>query len=82
MLFAAGFGTRMAPLTDEMPKPLIPVAGKPLIDHALGFVPDAGIDRVVVNAHYRADQIAAHLAGLPNDQQRRDRVAGPGRMAV
>lgn len=65
MLFAAGFGTRMRPLTDRMPKPLIPVAGRPLIDHALALADAAGIDRRVVNLHYLGDQIAAHLAGRP-----------------
>ena len=65
MLFAAGFGKRMAPLTDTRPKPLIEVAGRPLLDHALALVDDAGLSRVVVNTHYRGDQIAAHLAARP-----------------
>ncbi|MBK5926485.1 nucleotidyltransferase [Rhodobaculum claviforme] len=60
MLFAAGFGTRMGTLTAARPKPLIEVAGRPLIDHALALT--QGL-RVVVNTHYHADQIAAHLAG-------------------
>jgi MurNAc alpha-1-phosphate uridylyltransferase len=63
MLFAAGFGTRMGALTADRPKPLIPVAGRPLIDHALDQARAAGADRIVVNTHYRAGQIAAHLAG-------------------
>ena len=63
MLFAAGFGTRMGPLTAERPKPLIPVAGRALIDHALDLVRGAGIGTVVANSHYRAEQLAAHLAG-------------------
>lgn len=63
MLFAAGFGTRMGALTAERPKPLIPVAGRALIDHALDVAFEAGVGRVVVNTHYRAEQIAAHLAG-------------------
>jgi N-acetyl-alpha-D-muramate 1-phosphate uridylyltransferase len=63
MLFAAGFGTRMGALTADRPKPLIPVAGKALIDHALDVARDAGVARVVVNTHYRADQIATHLSG-------------------
>ena len=63
MLFAAGFGTRMAALTADRPKPLIKVAGRTLLDHALALADDAGLTRRVVNLHYRGDQIAAHLAG-------------------
>jgi N-acetyl-alpha-D-muramate 1-phosphate uridylyltransferase len=63
MLFAAGFGKRMGALTADRPKPLLPVAGRALIDHALTVVDAAGIGRIVVNLHYRGAQIAAHLAG-------------------
>ena len=63
MLFAAGFGTRMGALTADRPKPMIPVAGVPLIDRALALCDAAGIARVVVNLHCRGDQLAAHLAG-------------------
>lgn len=63
MLFAAGFGTRMGALTESRPKPLIEVAGRALIDHALDIAAGAGCDPVVVNAHYRADQLADHLQG-------------------
>lgn len=63
MLFAAGFGTRMGALTAARPKPLIPVGGRALIDHALALADGAGITRRVANAHYHGDQIAAHLAG-------------------
>lgn len=59
MLFAAGFGTRMGALTRDRPKPLIEVAGKPLLDHALALT--AQVPRRVVNAHYHADQIQRHL---------------------
>lgn len=65
MLFAAGFGTRMGVLTADRPKPLIPVAGRPLLDHAIDLAQGAGIGRIVVNTHYRAEQIATHLAGRP-----------------
>ena len=63
MIFAAGFGTRMRPLTDHMPKPMIPVAGKPLIDHAADPAIAAGLSPIVVNAHYKAEQVVNHFAG-------------------
>jgi len=66
MLFAAGFGTRMGALTRERPKPLIEVAGRPLLDHALDVADAAGVRRIAVNTHFKADQITAHLAGRPN----------------
>lgn len=61
MMFAAGFGTRMGALTADRPKPLIEVAGWPLLDHALALT--EGLSTRVVNAHYHADQIARHLDG-------------------
>lgn len=63
MLFAAGLGTRMGALTATRPKPLIEVAGRALIDHALDLATGAGIARIVANTHYLPDQIEAHLAG-------------------
>jgi N-acetyl-alpha-D-muramate 1-phosphate uridylyltransferase len=63
MLFAAGFGTRMGALAQDRPKPLISVAGRPLIDHALDQAEAAAIKRSVVNLHYRGAQIAAYLEG-------------------
>lgn len=63
MLFAAGFGTRMGALTRARPKPLIEVAGRTLIDHALDMVEGYGPPRTVVNLHYLPAQITAHLAG-------------------
>jgi len=63
MLFAAGFGTRMGSLTADRPKPLIPVAGRALIDHALDIAEAAGTGPRVVNLHYRGAQIVEHLAG-------------------
>lgn len=61
MLLAAGLGTRMRPLTDRTPKALLPLAGKPLLEHALEHLAKAGVETVVVNAHWLAEQIAAHL---------------------
>jgi MurNAc alpha-1-phosphate uridylyltransferase len=63
MVLAAGLGTRLRPMTAHLPKPLIEVGGRPLIDHAIDRLALAGVERVVVNAHYRAAMIAAHLAG-------------------
>jgi len=62
MIMAAGLGKRMRPLTATRPKPLIDVAGKPLLDHVLDRVSTAGVRKVVVNVHYLADAIEAHLA--------------------
>jgi N-acetyl-alpha-D-muramate 1-phosphate uridylyltransferase len=62
MVFAAGLGTRMRPLTLTTPKPLIEVAGKPLIDHCLDALAENGVETAVVNVHHLADQIEAHLA--------------------
>jgi N-acetyl-alpha-D-muramate 1-phosphate uridylyltransferase len=61
MLFAAGFGTRMGAMTAERPKPLIPVAGRALIDHALDLTNGLRLKRILVNLHYRADMIRSHL---------------------
>ena len=61
MLFAAGFGTRMQPLTDHIPKPLIKVAGQTLLDRTLDLANEAGINHTVVNTHYRGGVIKEHL---------------------
>jgi len=63
LLFAAGLGTRMGDLVKDRPKPLVQVAGKPLIDHALAFTDLPETSTKVVNLHYHADMLRQHLAG-------------------
>jgi MurNAc alpha-1-phosphate uridylyltransferase len=62
MVMAAGLGKRMRPLTATKPKPLIEVAGKPLLDHVLDRLRAAGVKKVVINVHYLPDALEAHLA--------------------
>jgi len=64
MLLAAGLGTRLRPLTETMPKPLVPVAGQPLIERIMANARAEGATRFAANAHYRADQLLAHFGGL------------------
>ncbi|MDQ3482236.1 MAG: nucleotidyltransferase family protein [Pseudomonadota bacterium] len=66
MVMAAGLGKRMRPLTATRPKPLIDVAGKPLLDHLLERLKAAGVGKVVVNVHYLAEAIEAHLKKSPH----------------
>ncbi|RIV83405.1 nucleotidyltransferase family protein [Aurantiacibacter zhengii] len=68
MVLAAGMGKRMRPLTATQPKPMVRVAGKALVDHALDKLADAGVARAVVNVHYLADSIEAHLAERKHPQ--------------
>ena len=63
MVFAAGLGKRMRPITDSTPKPLVTVAARTLIDYSLDRLAENGVERAIVNVHWRADQIEAHLAG-------------------
>lgn len=64
MLLAAGLGTRLRPVTETLPKPLVPVAGVPLIERIMANARAEGATRFVANAHYRADQLLAHFGGL------------------
>jgi len=66
MVMAAGLGKRMRPLTASQPKPMVRVAGKPMIDHALDRLQEAGIGRAVINVHYFPDVLEAHLAERKN----------------
>lgn len=62
MLFAAGFGTRMGALTKDLPKPMLPVAGRPLIDHTLDLADATGFEMTLANLHYKPDPLQTHLA--------------------
>ena len=62
MVLAAGLGTRLRPLSDSMPKPLVEIEGRTLLDHAIDRLALIGVERVVVNVHYKADVVAARLA--------------------
>jgi MurNAc alpha-1-phosphate uridylyltransferase len=64
MLLAAGLGTRLRPLTDTLPKPLVPIKNVPLIERVMAAAQAEGAKRFVANAHYRADQLLAHFGGL------------------
>jgi len=82
MVLAAGLGVRMRPLTDIMPKPLVRVAGQPLLDHVLDKLGGAGVTEAVVNVHYLPDQIIEHTSGRTRPRvivsDERDQVLGTG----
>ncbi|MBN9006158.1 MAG: nucleotidyltransferase family protein [Rhizobiales bacterium] len=86
MVLAAGLGLRMRPLTDRMPKPMVPVAGKPLLDHVLDKLADANVSEAVVNVHYLPDQIIDHVAHRSRPRiiisDERDQVLGTGGAVV
>ncbi|MGI8525310.1 MAG: nucleotidyltransferase family protein [Pseudolabrys sp.] len=86
MVLAAGFGTRMRPLTDRVPKPLIKVAGKTLLDRVLDRLAAAGVETAVVNIHYLGEQIERHLAACKTPRivisDERGRLLGTGGAVV
>src|SRR3954468_11045714 len=86
MVLAAGLGLRMRPLTDRMPKPLVPVAGRTLLDHVLDKLAEADVREAVVNVHYLPDQIIDHVAGRTAPRvtisDERDVVLGTGGAVV
>ncbi len=77
MLLAAGLGTRLRPLTETMPKPLVPVAGVPLIERIMDAAKAEGAKRFTANAHHHADQVLAHFGGLLK-VSREDELLGTG----
>src|SRR5258705_12485026 len=86
MVLAAGLGVRMRPLTDKMPKPLVRVAGQPLLDHVLDKLGNAGVSEAVVNVHYLPDQIIEHTRARSRPRviisDERDQVLGTGGAVV
>jgi MurNAc alpha-1-phosphate uridylyltransferase len=62
MILAAGLGTRMRPLTEDRAKPMLPLQGRPLLDHALDRLAEAGVAQLVVNTHWQAETVESHLA--------------------
>ena len=86
MVLAAGLGLRMRPITDTMPKPLVPVAGRALLDHVLDKLGEAGVTQAVVNVHYLPDQIIDHVADRTRPvvtiSDERDVVLGTGGAVV
>ncbi|MBO4222981.1 nucleotidyltransferase family protein [Bradyrhizobium neotropicale] len=86
MVLAAGLGLRMRPLTDHTPKPLVSVAGQPLLDHVLNKLAVAGVSEAVVNVHYLPDQIIEHVKTRKQPRviisDERDKVLGTGGAVV
>src|SRR5256886_10832218 len=82
MVLAAGLGVRMRPLTDRIPKPLVRVAGRALLDHVLDKLGDTGAGEAVINGHYLPDQIINHVAARARPRviisDERDQVLGTG----
>ena len=82
MVLAAGLGLRMRPITEKIPKPLVEVAGKSLLDHVLDKLAGAGVEKAVVNVHYLPDQIIAHVANRQRPRivisDERDEILGTG----
>src|SRR5580704_271672 len=66
MVLAAGYGTRLRPLTDRVPKPLVPVAGRPMIDYALEQLQRHGVEKIIVNVSHHREQLIAHLSARKN----------------
>lgn len=70
IVFCAGYGTRMRHLVREVPKPMVPVMGRPMVDHTVGLIRTAGLSRIFANTHHLADRIEPHLTALGVEWQR------------
>ena len=70
LIFAAGLGTRLKPLTDTMPKALVPIDGKPLLEHVILKLKAAGFNQIIVNVHHFPDQIIEFLKSKNNFERR------------
>lgn len=68
LILSAGFGTRLRPITNDIPKALVPVRGKPIIDHIISQIKNAGINSISVTSHYLADKLEAHLLQKYGDE--------------
>ena len=82
LLLAAGFGSRLRPLTDNIPKCLVPIHGKPLLDYWLDLLLNNGIDRILINTHYLSETVQTHISQSPwqsqVDQVHESRLLGTG----
>jgi NDP-sugar pyrophosphorylase family protein len=83
MILAAGFGTRLRPLTDKKPKALVPIANKPLIARVIGYLKSHGVNQIIVNAHHHHEQLSAYLDrgkpfGLPIEVRVEPEILGTG----
>ena len=76
MIFAAGLGTRLKPLTDSTPKALLPINGKPMLEHVILKLKDAGFHQIAINVHHLGDQIINFLAAEPLVRAMADELSG------
>src|SRR3954451_21142189 len=86
MVLAAVFGVRMRPITDRIPKPLVAVGGKPLLDHVLDKLAEADVTRAIVNVHHLSEQIVSHVASrtapVVTISDEREQILGTGGAVV
>ena len=66
IIFSAGFGTRMSPITDKTPKPLVTVGNKTLLDHTINLAKNGHVNTIFINTHYLSNQIEKHVENINN----------------